>query len=103
MRRAWPPDPVTFAGRYVSVRDIHVLPKPVRPGGIPVWVGGHTDAALRRTATLGGGRDPDWDALLDPAGARGLRDERATHSHAGPRGRTRSEGDHAVAARADGG
>ena len=58
MRTAWTTDPVTFAGRYVSVRDIHVLPKPVRPGGIPVWVGGHTDAALRRTATLGDGWHP---------------------------------------------
>ena len=58
MRTAWTTDPVTFAGRYVSVRDIHVLPKPAQPGGIPVWVGGHTDAALRRTATLGDGWHP---------------------------------------------
>ena len=47
MRTAWTTDPVTFDGRYVSVRDVHVLPKPVQPGGIPVWIGGHTDAALR--------------------------------------------------------
>jgi probable F420-dependent oxidoreductase len=58
MRTAWTTDPVTFTGRYASVQAIHVLPKPARPGGIPVWVGGHTDAALRRTATLGDGWHP---------------------------------------------
>jgi probable F420-dependent oxidoreductase len=58
MRTAWTTDPVTFSGRYVSVQSIHVLPKPAQPGGIPVWVGGHTDAALRRTATLGDGWHP---------------------------------------------
>src|SRR6185295_934786 len=58
MRTAWTTDPVSFRGRYVSVDGIHVLPKPVQPGGIPVWIGGHTDAALRRTATLGDGWHP---------------------------------------------
>src|SRR4029434_9908376 len=50
--------PVPSPARYASVQAIHVLPKPARPGGIPVWVGGHTDAALRRTATLGDGWHP---------------------------------------------
>ena len=53
MRRAWTTDPVTFAGRYYAIRDVHVLPKPVQPGGIPVWIGGHTGAALKRAGTLG--------------------------------------------------
>ncbi|MGJ6967155.1 LLM class flavin-dependent oxidoreductase [Streptosporangium sp. G11] len=30
-------------------------PRPVLPGGPPIWVGGHTDAALRRAARLGQG------------------------------------------------
>jgi probable F420-dependent oxidoreductase len=51
MRRCWIEDPVSFAGRHYTVRDVHVLPKPARP--IPIWVGGHTEAALRRAATLG--------------------------------------------------
>ena len=58
MRTAWTTAPVTFSGRYVSVQAIPVLPKPTQPGGIPVWIGGHTDAALRRTATLGDGWHP---------------------------------------------
>jgi probable F420-dependent oxidoreductase len=58
MRATWTTDPVTFAGRYVSVNGVHALPKPVQAGGIPVWIGGHTDAAVRRAATLGDGWHP---------------------------------------------
>lgn len=58
MRAVWTTDPVTFEGRYYRVHDVHVLPKPVQRGGIPIWVGGHTDSALRRAATLGDGWHP---------------------------------------------
>ena len=53
MRQTWTTDPVSFRGRYVRVEAVHALPKPMQPGGIPVWIGGHTDAAVRRAATLG--------------------------------------------------
>jgi len=58
MRATWTTDPVRFAGRYVSVQGVHALPKPAQPGGIPVWIGGHTDAAVRRAAVLGDGWHP---------------------------------------------
>jgi alkanesulfonate monooxygenase SsuD/methylene tetrahydromethanopterin reductase-like flavin-dependent oxidoreductase (luciferase family) len=58
MRATWTTDPVSFTGRYASVRDVHALPKPAQAGGIPVWIGGHTDAAVRRAATLGEGWHP---------------------------------------------
>ena len=53
MRATWTHDPVTFEGRYCTVRDVHALPKPAQRGGLPVWIGGHTEAALRRAGTLG--------------------------------------------------
>ena len=53
MRAMWTKDPVSFAGRFYTVRDVHALPKPVQRGGIPIWIGGHTDSALKRTAVLG--------------------------------------------------
>ena len=58
MRATWTTDPVSFTGRYVSVHGVHALPKPAQPAGIPVWIGGHTDAAVRRAATLGDGWHP---------------------------------------------
>ena len=45
--------PGELKGRYCTVRDVHALPKPVQRGGVPVWIGGHTDAAVRRAGTLG--------------------------------------------------
>jgi probable F420-dependent oxidoreductase len=42
----------TFEGRYTNFRDVGFSPKPPR-GRIPVWVGGHTRPAFRRTARYG--------------------------------------------------
>ena len=53
MRAAWTTDPVRFEGKHYTVRDVHALPKPAQPKGIPIWIGGHTDAAVKRAATLG--------------------------------------------------
>jgi probable F420-dependent oxidoreductase len=58
MRATWTTDPVSFSGRYVSVHEVHALPKPAQAGGIPIWIGGHTDAAVRRAARLGDGWHP---------------------------------------------
>ena len=58
MRRTWTTDPVSFQGRYVSIDNVHALPKPMQPRGIPVWIGGHTDGAVRRAARLGDGWHP---------------------------------------------
>jgi len=69
MRRAWTTDPVSFDGRYYTIKDVHVMPKPRQRGGIPIWIGGHTEAALRRTATLGNAWHPIGlrpPALLHP-------------------------------------
>ena len=53
MRAAWTTDPLSFEGRHYTIRAAHALPKPVQRGGIPIWIGGHTDAAIKRAGTLG--------------------------------------------------
>ncbi len=55
LRRLWTEDRVTFSGRYYRVEGVEVWPKPFRPGGPPIWVGGRSEAALDRAARLGDG------------------------------------------------
>ena len=58
MRAMWTSDPVTFEGHHYAVRGVHALPKPAQTSGIPIWIGGHTDAAVRRAGALGDGWHP---------------------------------------------
>jgi probable F420-dependent oxidoreductase len=53
MREMWTREPVEFVGAHYRLAPASALPKPRQPGGIPIWIGGHTDAALRRTGELG--------------------------------------------------
>lgn len=47
-----------FEGEFVSFRHAHSYPKPVRPGGVPLHIGGHSEAAARRAGRLGDGFQP---------------------------------------------
>ena len=44
----WAPGLVSFGGKFFSFTNMHVNPKPLRQP--PFWVGGASDAALRRAA-----------------------------------------------------
>jgi probable F420-dependent oxidoreductase len=46
----WVPGKVSFAGNFVSFADMHVSPKPLQQPHPPIWIGGASDAALRRAA-----------------------------------------------------
>ena len=47
-----------FSGAYVAFDDIRFEPKPVQKPRPPIWVGGESEAALRRVARLGDGWYP---------------------------------------------
>lgn len=64
LHRLWREDHVGFAGRHFRLEDIRMTPKPLQPGGPPVWIGGRSDAALHRTARRGDGYFP---YLLTPS------------------------------------
>ena len=53
MRTLWASDRPSFAGEFYRFDDTLFYPKPAQPGGPPIWIGGNSDAALSRTATLG--------------------------------------------------
>ncbi|MDO8530565.1 MAG: LLM class flavin-dependent oxidoreductase [Dehalococcoidia bacterium] len=58
MRSLWTDQKTTYQGRYFTLQDTTMDPKPLTPGGLPVWVGGRRDAALRRTARYAQGWMP---------------------------------------------
>jgi probable F420-dependent oxidoreductase len=51
----WTQRPADFAGPFTTLRAARLGVPPVTPGGPPVWVGGHSDAALRRALRFGDG------------------------------------------------
>ncbi len=52
-KELWTSEEPAFDGDYTSFHDIAFAPKPVQQPHPPIWVGGESDAALRRTARLG--------------------------------------------------
>ena len=54
----WTEDNPSFEGKYISFDDISFLPKPVQKPHPPIWVGGESRPALRRTAELANGWYP---------------------------------------------
>ena len=46
----WSPGRVSFAGKFVEFSDMHVSPKPLQQPHPAIWIGGASDAALRRAA-----------------------------------------------------
>jgi probable F420-dependent oxidoreductase len=58
MRELWTSRAPKFAGRYTRFDDLVFEPRPVQKPHPPIWVGGHTPAALRRTAAVGAAWHP---------------------------------------------
>jgi len=56
--KLWSTSPVAHAGKYYSFDPIRCEPPPLQRPHPPIWVGGHSRAALRRTAKYGNGWHP---------------------------------------------
>lgn len=73
MRRLWSEPEVTFEGRYFQVQSVKLGLRPVRSSGVPLWLAGSADNALRRVLRLADGWLPissspqsfatDWEHL----------------------------------------
>ena len=57
-RELWTKDDPRFEGKYVKFANVLFEPKPVQRPHPPIWVGGESGPALRRTARLGDGWYP---------------------------------------------
>ncbi len=61
LRHLWCDEIVNYDGRFHHLKGVNIVPAPVqRP--IPIWVGGSSDAAVKRAARLGDG----WMPILAP-------------------------------------
>jgi probable F420-dependent oxidoreductase len=79
LRRLFTEPVVDFSGRFHRIDRAALVPKPARP--IPIWLGGHGEAAFDRAARLadgfiffGGGIDHSvdtWTLLRDRVGSHG--------------------------------
>jgi probable F420-dependent oxidoreductase len=59
LKTLWNNDVASFQGRYVSFTDVHTAPRPVRAPHPPIWVGGASDAAMRRAVRYGDAWHPN--------------------------------------------
>jgi probable F420-dependent oxidoreductase len=57
-RKLWQPGPVEHHGTHYSFAPLRCEPLPVQKPHPPIWVGGHSRPALRRTARFGDGWHP---------------------------------------------
>jgi probable F420-dependent oxidoreductase len=55
MKKLWNEEGVDFDGKFYSVKNLTLLPRPYQKGGPPLWVGGRSNAALRRAGHLADG------------------------------------------------
>jgi probable F420-dependent oxidoreductase len=53
--RLWTEEEVTHRGRFFEVQELRLQPRPHQRPHPDIWFGGHSRAALRRTAELGTG------------------------------------------------
>jgi len=76
-KKLWGPGPVSHDGTWYSFAPLRCEPLPVQKPHPPIWIGGHSKAAIRRAARYGDGwhplgtvetaemRPPEFRAMLD--------------------------------------
>src|SRR5712691_4302912 len=57
-KKLWTESPASFEGKFYRFRSLKCLPQPIQKPHPPIWIGGHSPAALRRVARLGDGWHP---------------------------------------------
>ncbi len=61
----WTQDVASFEGKFTSFKDVYTAPRPIQTPHPPIWVGGPSEAAMRRTVRYGDAWHPirihmDW-------------------------------------------
>jgi probable F420-dependent oxidoreductase len=83
LRAYWGETRVDFSGAHYRAVAMAMEPKPPQGPRLPIWIGGHSEAAFRRTGQLGDG----WAASRVSDGESARRAIDAIHRHAEKAGR----------------
>jgi hypothetical protein len=77
----WSGERFSFAGEYLTVRDVTFLPRPLQSPRIPVWIGGKWDTrpAIRRAARWDGFFPLKWRQMISVEEWRGIIDYLEQH------------------------
>ena len=62
--RLWREDSVDFEGRHYRLKGASISPRPVQPD-LPMWIGGSSEAAIKRTAKYGTGWQGGGETIED--------------------------------------
>jgi len=68
LRLAWGDGPFSYQGKRYQLNDVDVHPKPVQPGGPPLWIAAMSEAGAQRAARFGTNLLPQGQRadVLDP-------------------------------------
>ena len=69
-------DDPTFEGEFYSFSGVKFAPKPAQQPHPPIWIGGRSRAAIRRTARLGDGWHPNPSTVAEVADLVGYLNDR---------------------------
>ena len=65
-KKLWSGKPVSHRGQFYSFDEVLCEPKPIQNPGPPIWIGGHSNPALRRVARFGDGWHPVGATAASP-------------------------------------
>src|SRR6476661_8469431 len=65
-KQLWTQSPASFTGQHYKYSDIRAEPFPLQKPHPPIWIGGHSRAALRRAARHGDGWHPVGAVAASP-------------------------------------
>jgi len=69
LQTLWTNQSAAYSSERVNFEKVHLSPKPLRPGGVPLWISGTLNPnVLQRIVRFGSGWIPWGDDQMDPIG-----------------------------------
>ena len=85
LRRAWTGERFSYEGKILSCDRVKVMPRPAQEPGVPIYLGGFTDQAVRRAGRLGDGYIRSRGGLEDGKQSLALAEEGAQAARKDPK------------------